>query len=350
MPTYSDDISKVRASRNRQAQLNAEATGLEAKSQTFGDEVWSKIREARAGRGMSDIAQSIGTTTGQLVSDPQRIYDFAGADVRPSTVDRYTASARASNLSTLAAENAYQAEIGQTLQEGVDAGTNRIIAQAAMKKAEADKAQQEADSMIEEIRLRMDQAKSAVGSKTYSYTLPNGQVLEGLTAPQYEELYSKYEGGGLAKVELKGGQQDDMNFFKDIYKAANTAQTNRSDKYTGLLDYMKGTARGAKGTQTQAESAYRSAVDAHNTAIRNKISGTAVSKSEEKQLKNMLIKPSDSDKVVSNKLNNAKNYSLSGAGSILSTAGYNELNPEEYFMQDYQIGKGTRPPISSFDK
>lgn len=340
MPTYQDDATAVRLARQKQASLNAESAQITAGAQTFGDRVMGKVRQARADRGISAMQQGVGTTTGQLVSDPQRIYDYAGTDVNPMTLDRYTSAARASNLSTLATADQFNADTGQTIEDTISAGTNQILAKAALKKAEADKAQQEADTLMEQVRMRQEEERlnmSKSGAAKKKVNIPGFGEIELTDA----EIAGLWKGGMIgdqsANVELKSNQQKDMNFYKNIYKAAQTAESNQQDKFTGLADYLMGGVRKIAGSQSQQETSMRSAISEHNTAIRNKISGTAVSKEESKALKDMLIKGTDNDYNIKQKFAASKDMALRGAGTILSTSGY-DIDPLEYFMKDAQIG------------
>lgn len=352
MPTFAQDLEQVKSLRQKQTELNKSAGADTTYAATFGDGVWDKIRSARADRGVSMMQEGVGTTMGQLETDPALMRERMGADVNPLTQDVLTARARSQNLSTLGTLGQFEAETEGTLEGAIGAQTNQLIAKAAAKKAEAEAAKSEADSLIEQIQLQMEQEKhnlSMAGKgETYEYTLPNGQVLRGLSAKEYSDLYAKYE-GGAANVELKGAQATDMNLFKNIYKSAQGIQEVYKPEYTGLLDYIKGEGRKLTGKQTQGEASMRARIADHNTAIRNYISGAAIPDAEEKWLTDLMIKGIDSDQTVENKFKEAKDMALRKAGSVLSTAGYN-IDPEEYFMQDVQIKQGTRPPLSSFDK
>jgi hypothetical protein len=259
MPTYQDDVSRVTAARQKQASLNAQAGQIEAGAMTFGDEIMGKIREARASRGMSKLQQGVGTVTGQLASDPQRIYDYAGADVRPSTVDTFTAKARASNLSTLASQDAMTADIGQTIEEALGAGTNRLLSQAALKKAEADKAKQEADALIEEIRLRMDQEKAKVADTNpmdvlskimggsgggVSYMDENGQPAQQSNGFGFNPTRDQIAMAMLA-------DPDNQNYYKTLYEYMNPETEKTEDEkgvVTGIINQLKNKYYGEEGS------------------------------------------------------------------------------------------------------
>lgn len=352
MPTFAQDLETIKSLRQKQTELNKSAGADTTYAATFGDKVWDRIRSARADRGVSMMQEGVGTTMGQLETDPALMRERMGADVNPLTVDALTARARAQNLNTLGTLSQFEADTTGTLEGAIGAQTNQLIAKAAAKKAEADAAKSEADTLIEQIQLQMEQEKHRLSmtgkGETYEYTLPNGQVLRGLSAKEYSDLYEKYEGG--QKVELKGALATDMNFNKNIYKAAVEAEAAVKPEYTGLFDYLKGSFRGLTGKQQEGEVGFRFNKDAYNTALRNKISGAAVSTEEKKAMEGMLINPLDSDKTVMDKITRAKRSALLGAGSILSTSGYEKVDPEEYMMRDIQIKQGARPPLSSFDK
>lgn len=168
MPTRSEDIEKVKALRKQAGETNKRMGSLTAESKTFSDRVMGRVRQARAERGTSQLATDIGTTTGQIISAPADMRART-ANVNPLQVDALTARQSAQTLGTLTTQANVEAGRTNTIEGILGAGTNQLLAAAEQKKAEADAATQEANSMVEAIRLRMEEERhkldQALGNK-----------------------------------------------------------------------------------------------------------------------------------------------------------------------------------------
>lgn len=158
MPTYAEDYLKIQNARNQQGKLNQESADLMGQSSTFNDRVMSKVRERMASSGMDSLSQDYGRVTGQLVSEPAAMRARM-SDVNPLQVDALTAKQTGQSLEQSTSIREFQNLRDKNVSEAIGAGTDRLVAAATMKKAEADKAQQEADSLIEMVKLKMDEEK-----------------------------------------------------------------------------------------------------------------------------------------------------------------------------------------------
>jgi len=165
MPTGSEDLEKVKELRKKVSEQTRESGSLTAKAQTLGDTVMSRVKSARAERGVDTMAQSIGDTTGQILSAPADLRART-ANVNPLDVDALTARQSGQTLGTLAAQSQIQQDRGNTIEGILGAGTNQLLAAAAQKRSEAEAAKTESDSIIEMLRLQMDQAQAARNAAT----------------------------------------------------------------------------------------------------------------------------------------------------------------------------------------
>lgn len=160
MPTSAEDYAQIEQARKKQAQATKDYGSLTSSAQTFGDEVMAKVREARASRGVSKMATQMGETSGQLASEGPKIRERL-ADVNPLQTDVITGKQTAQTLSSLGT----LAQVGQeregTITDILGAGTNQILARAAQKKAEAEAASMEADSLIETYKLKQAEEAQA---------------------------------------------------------------------------------------------------------------------------------------------------------------------------------------------
>jgi len=220
MPTYEEDYLKIKNARDKQGQMNKQSADLAAGAQTFGDRVKAKVREKMAASGMDKLSQDYGRATGQLVSEPAAMRARM-ADVNPLQVDALTAKQTGQTLDTLTSTSEFQKLRDASITDVIDSSTNKILAQAAQKKAEADKAQQEADSLIEEIRLRMDQQKASMsGESKQTVNLPGFGDVQ-LTDSQIASLWSSGKLGGSG-LDQKTQQEYSsvskiINQLKDMY-------------------------------------------------------------------------------------------------------------------------------------
>jgi len=158
MPTYAEDYQKIEEARKRAGALGQRALKLQAGAETFSDRVMKDVRAARAARGTSMLAQDIGTTTGQLATGGPEMRARM-AMVNPLQVDVMTARQRAGTLGTLATQALAQEGVTGTIEDIIGGGVSQLKAAALMKKAEADKATEEANTLFEQVQLREAQAQ-----------------------------------------------------------------------------------------------------------------------------------------------------------------------------------------------
>ena len=206
MPATQEDYKKIEEARKRQAQATREYGKLTGAAQTFADEVMSRVRKARAERGVSKLATEMGEVTSQLVTEGPKIRQRL-ADVNPLQTDVLTARQRAQTLGTLTTLSQLEKERAGTIEDIIGAGTNRLLAEAATRKAEAEAAANEVATMIDLIRLKEEQAKRAFDEWVKRQQLETPSFLERLlggaqiTEPQPN--YTPVEGEGAVS---EGGQ------------------------------------------------------------------------------------------------------------------------------------------------
>jgi len=157
MPTTTQDYSAVEEARKRAGALGERALSLQAGAETLGDRVMKDVRAARAARGTSMLAQDIGTTTGQLATGGPEMRSRL-AMVNPLQTDVLTARERAGTLGTLATQAQVQTGIEGTIQDVIGGGVNQLRSAALLKQAEAAKATEEANTLLEQIQLKEAQA------------------------------------------------------------------------------------------------------------------------------------------------------------------------------------------------
>lgn len=166
MPATSSDYSQVTAKRKEAAAKAEQAGELTAGSRTFEDRVMEGVREARATRGASTLETAIGTTTGQLATAPAEMRARL-TEVNPLDVDVLTARQTGQTLSTLATLGEVQRAREGTIQEVIGAGTNTLLARADLLRAQAERAANEAEAIMqqlkyeEDLRARQDEERRA---------------------------------------------------------------------------------------------------------------------------------------------------------------------------------------------
>lgn len=127
MPATSEDYQLV-----KQAQIAPAA--LKAQALTFQDDVMARVREARAARGMSMLAKQMGEVSSQLPTYGVQLRE-RNEGVNPLTQDQMTATARGQLLGELTSLGQQAEEQYGTIQDILNAGTNRILAQAQLAEA-----------------------------------------------------------------------------------------------------------------------------------------------------------------------------------------------------------------------
>ena len=153
MPTTQADYTKIEEARKRAGALGERALSLQAGAETFSDRVMKDVRSARAERGTSLLAQDIGTTTGQLASEGSAMRSRLEG-VNPLDVINLTARQRAGTLGTLATQAQAQTGIEGTIQEVIGGGVNQLKSAALLKQAEAQKATDEANTLLEQVQMK----------------------------------------------------------------------------------------------------------------------------------------------------------------------------------------------------
>ena len=154
-------ISEITQQKKQAAETSVQAAGLEATALSLGDILMGSVRDARAERGVSKLAEDRGTAMGQLASEPADIREFGtqeGFRMDPLDVDAFTGQARAQNLRTLGTVAQKGKEQEGTLQEVIQAGANQMYGMASMKEAEAKRDREEADALMEELIYEADRA------------------------------------------------------------------------------------------------------------------------------------------------------------------------------------------------
>jgi len=196
MPTYAEDYAKIEEARKRAGTLGQRALKLQAGAETFSDRVMKDVRAARAARGTSMLAQDIGTTTEQLATGGPEMRARM-AMVNPLQVDVMTARQRAGTLGTLATQAQAQAGIEGTIQDVISGGVNQLKQAALLKQAEAQKAAEEANTLLEQVQLREAQAQ-----REFDEWAKRQQIAQG-----WAQISGSGGIGGIAGYELGAKQQ-----------------------------------------------------------------------------------------------------------------------------------------------
>lgn len=150
MPATETDYSKIRKYQEEASSLNREGSGVEAAAGTLGDRVMEAVRADRLKRGTSKLATDVGNVMGQMVTDPTGIRERTSGMVDPFSVNALTSDARAQNLRTLGT-TATQGQMNQgSIDEVIQAGANRLKAQAASLYAQAQQKESEANSLTQQ--------------------------------------------------------------------------------------------------------------------------------------------------------------------------------------------------------
>lgn len=142
------------------------------------------------------------------------------------------------------------------------------------------------------------------------------------------------------QVQLKGTSASDVNFLRNIISTAQGAAEEYDPKYTGFVDSKIGALRTTfGGEKNQPEAEFRSDIADIRTAVRNLISGAAISKFEAKEFEDLIPKTSDSDVQVRAKLKKLQERSIQKVENILQTAGY-DVAGKEYLKTDIKAPEG----------
>ena len=156
MPATQQDYDKIQEKRKEARGLVEESSMLESKAGTFADRLMADVRKARVDRGVSKLAEGVGTTMGQLAKGGAEIRERT-AGIDPLRQDVITARERAGTLGRLGSLATKESERYGTIQDVLGAGANQIRAMAAKKSAEAELATAEARDLREMVELKTAQ-------------------------------------------------------------------------------------------------------------------------------------------------------------------------------------------------
>ena len=156
MPSYEEDYKAIETARKNAGGLLSTSGSLDASANTFRDEVMSSVRNARAERGISGLGQDYANVTKELATyGPNMEERMQGVD--PARVDALRARERGEVLGRLSSISTMMSEQTADIDEIIGAGTNRLKAMATLKKAEADKAKEDADVMMKMVQIKQEE-------------------------------------------------------------------------------------------------------------------------------------------------------------------------------------------------
>ena len=203
MPTYEEDLTKVKAASAQARALTKEAGGLYSSAETFSPDIMKIVRENRAARGMSELEKGYGQATSQLVTEQPGIRART-ADVNPLQVDLITAKQRGQTLGTLASLGAQEESISGTIQDVIGAGTAKVKAMALLKQYEAKAAADEADELLAMAQFRADQEEREFQRKIFERTIGVSEAAQKLKEQEFlwEQTHPKGTGSGLTEADL----------------------------------------------------------------------------------------------------------------------------------------------------
>jgi hypothetical protein len=192
MPAKYEDYKKAQ---ERAAGIGEEAAGYSMAATDLSGQVMDAVRKDRASRGVSQMAADIGTTLGQIPTDTAGIRQRAGDVVNPMQVDVMTAAQRGQNLATLGTQ-AYQAEYAQgTLTDILGEHANQLQAMAQGKAYEAQKAQAEAQAVMDELNYKRQQQQDA-----WNQYVQEQQLAQGWAGLDIKRMKAGEAGGGVVEI------------------------------------------------------------------------------------------------------------------------------------------------------
>jgi len=152
----------------------------------------------------------------------------------------------------------------------------------------------------------------------------------------------------IPQQKVTGASATDVNLLRNIITSSQGASSSYDPKTTGFLNNIlskAGAALNVKGSEKGV--AFRSDIADIRTAIRNYISGAAVSKYEAAELEDLIPKPGESDTKVKEKLKKLQERSIVKVGNILQTSGIdqtgeqylktNVVNPQEQQKEPFNL-------------
>lgn len=164
------------------------------------------------------------------------------------------------------------------------------------------------------------------------------------SASSYSVLSSLLEKSNPTPPKLTGKPANDVNFGRNVITSAQTAAKNFDPSYTGPIDARLrniGASLNIPGSEKAVS--FKTYLGDIRTAVRNYISGTAISSGEAKELERLLPNETDSDTKVKQKLQDIQSIFMGKIQNTLATAGIDKT------AQDY-LGTGVVTPPESENK
>lgn len=362
MPATEQDYQKVQAAQEQARNLTKEATTLQASAGTFADNVMEKVRANRASRGVDALSSAIGTTTGQLASEPAAIRERT-ADVNPLAVDALTGRQLAQTLSTLTSQARFGEQTQGTVDDWINAGANRILADAAAKEAEARQASQEVADMIAMIQERRAAEQFKLDQALKQRQLGGGGEDRLLTIDEVRELGVPF---GTRTSDLIGQMLGSGSALSDLSSKAKTDASGYSALITelsGLENQLKGGGLGSDVQNSQTgplarflgifsgpndtNAQLRSNIENLKAQARNKLFGAALTQ-QELESANQIF-PSGGTQETENirRIKSLRTQKENELRNLLLVEGIPE-NQVESYIQSLKTTE-SRPPLEQFD-
>lgn len=269
MPTTEGNKAEIATDLKKQASKNSvRAASMEATAGSLGDILMDSVRDYRASAGVSKLATDRGNVMGQMVTEPARIREVGtteGTRMDPLDVDYFTSKERGQNQRTLGTIAQQSKENEGTLQEIIQAGANQLMGKAQMLKAEAAKAEADANALMEQLYYEQSEKKREFdewatlegmknkgggGSKSGIGSLPDDlsdfiNTFEGSLSPEdriaFEERLSTLGGLGLSDEDIMARLRDEFSAkrFTPEQTATIASWSNPKTKGPSLLDRLK---------------------------------------------------------------------------------------------------------------
>jgi len=338
MPTTQADYTKIEEARKRAGALGERALGLQAGAETFSDRVMKDVRSARASRGTSMLAQDIGTTTGQLASEGSAMRERLSG-VNPLDVINLTARQRAGTLGTLATQAQAQTGIEGTIQEVIGGGVNQLKSAALLKQAEAQKATEEANTLLEQVQF-----KEAQTNREFDEWAKRQQISQGWAQ------VNKPSGGGLQDWLTKAILSKQIGTMTK--EVPSSVKTNASEYLSTIKDlsniktqlegaggegsWLANIFKGTTGPLSGIGGAYRKGAETRQSLSRlqadvtHGIYGSALTETEMKAGKKWLIDPGRQERTNLVRINDLLQKKQNELTSLLSSQGLDQEQVGQY--------------------
>jgi len=248
MPAATKDYSRIEELKKTAMARTSAGRGLTASAGTLGDNIMAAVREARTERGVSKLATDVGRATSQLVSRPESIRERTRGIVDPTKVNILTSGARAQSLKTLGEVATQRGLTEATIQETVQAGANRLKAQAQELYAQAEQATAEAEAL--EGEWKRGQAEQAAALDTWYKQQQVAQGWARINADAggvgeeegvLETALSVLGGADINDVSIsKGRREKVLNMIASLTKNADiTQEVFGVDVYGGIRNFAE---------------------------------------------------------------------------------------------------------------